>query len=201
VHAPSLPSLTRLPNSSLPLCISFHAPHFAVAPTVCRRLSAFVCRSNASTELRCDVLLNATYPHVYPLYISVLDNALLRYRTGNPNALIEVSDSPLPLTVQEEVWRMSLRCLCATTTGCGSTRRGAALCCAVLCCAPLLQPVSPRPPGALVVVFFLCHPATSLALAEGTFQWPAARGCVLRHGGHHVVVVRGVGGVHGRAGA
>lgn len=66
------------------------------------RLAALVCLSTDPSELRCNVLVNATYPHCYPLYIAMLGTALLRNRTGNPHATIEVVNSPLPLTVEEE---------------------------------------------------------------------------------------------------
>jgi hypothetical protein len=61
------------------------------------------CNANGTTDLRCDLGTNMTFPHAYPLHLLLLDNAILRNATGNPSARIQVLDSPLPLTDYEVV--------------------------------------------------------------------------------------------------
>ena len=73
------------------------------------RLAAFICTNSSDSNLECTIMSNATFPHALPLHVNVLDNALLQALTNNPIAFIDVIDSPLPLTDDEEV-RLAFQC-------------------------------------------------------------------------------------------
>ena len=66
-------------------------------------LAALMCSNSSVSSLDCTVMVNATFPHSLPLHVNVISNALLHRWSGNPVAVIQVIDSPLPRTLNEEV--------------------------------------------------------------------------------------------------
>ena len=75
---------------------------FFFVPRMCS-LAALMCSNSSVSSLDCTVMVNATFPHSLPLHVNVISNALLQRLSGNPVAVIQVIDSPLPRTLNEEV--------------------------------------------------------------------------------------------------